>query len=346
MTHLETQGDDITSLYEISPVPMELMKDSSYWVTAPDMESFLESICNLSVKKNLIEKAGHESPKLHAWGVLDSVLRMMPRPQEVFLKPEQFLSYFISPKPPVENFIKDTNGVSFDFPLPAEQYPHVTTYLKSAFEALPLYVNETFARCHWQNIKLEISWDPAQNTIFENKEVGHQISPELFQQLMEDLQKTQLEREDLLKQISDFEIKVKDLEKQNPNPPSANLNPLPMEEISANETNPFHTLGQNMARMHDYMVRAQQLVTVLASPNKTNSTAKDAMKKVDWDFVKTQYPQIIRECFETMRKLQNKKPSPHLTSSSLPTPSEKELISKNSSMTSHSSLELNPHLDL
>jgi len=290
------------------------MKDSSYWVTAPDMESFLESIVSQIVNKNIIEKAGHESPKLHAWGVLDSVLRMMPRPQEVFLKPEQFLSYFISPKPPVENFKKDSNGVSFDFPLPAEQYPLVTSYLKSAFEALPLYVNENFARCNWKNIKLEISWDQEQKSIFENKEVGHQISPELFQQLMEDLQKTQLEREDLLKQISDLEIKVKDLGKQSSNTQNTNLSALQLNEFAEknnSETemptqNPFHSLGQNMARMHDYMVRAQQLVTVLASPNKTNSTAKDAMKKVDWDFVKTQYPQIIRECFETMRKLQNK----------------------------------------
>jgi hypothetical protein len=80
--------------------------------------------------------AGHSTPKKKVWGVLDSVLRMMPRPQEIFQQPEKFLGYFISPEPPVENIVRTENGISFDIPLPAEQYPLVTTYLKSAFEAL------------------------------------------------------------------------------------------------------------------------------------------------------------------------------------------------------------------
>lgn len=138
LTLLEQQGEDLTTLYEQTPISVELLRDSSYWISAPDMENLLEAALRLPLKSdtgNVLQRAGHNGPELRAWGVLDSVLRMMPRPQEIFNQPEQFLSYFISPKPPIENLRRWDMGISFDLPLPAEQYPLVTTYLKAAFES-------------------------------------------------------------------------------------------------------------------------------------------------------------------------------------------------------------------
>ena len=144
LTVLEQQGEDLSPLYEQIHLPMELLKDSSYWMTAPEMENFLETVLRLPLKReeNILQRAGHEGPELRAWGVLDSVLRMMPHPQEIFNQPEQFLSYFISPKPPIENLRRDEASISFDLPLPAEQYPLVTTYPKATVESLPVYVGQ------------------------------------------------------------------------------------------------------------------------------------------------------------------------------------------------------------
>ncbi|MEN0058270.1 MAG: hypothetical protein AAGB31_05510, partial [Bdellovibrio sp.] len=214
---LEEQGEDLSPLYEQSYLTMELLRDPSYWISAPDMEAFLEGILRLPLKReeNVLQRAGHEGPSLRAWGVLDSVLRMMPRPQEIFNQPEHFLSYFISPKPPIENLRKDEVSISFDLPLPAEQYPLVTTYLRAAFEALPVYVGQPPAHCEWQGISLKLSWSSQQSSIFTAQEDGgHQVSPELFQSLIEDLQSTQREREDLQKYIGDLEDKIRDYEKQ------------------------------------------------------------------------------------------------------------------------------------
>lgn len=309
---IESQGEEITALYDAASVPAELLRDPSYWMSAPEMEAFLEMAHRLPLKKdfNICQKAGHEGPHLRPWGVLDSVLKMMPHPQEVFNNPEQFLSYFISPKPPVDNIRRDENTLSFDLPLPAEQYPLVTMYLKAAFEALPLYVGQPAATCDWDGITIKLTWSNQQESIFD-EDLGRQVSPELFQSLIEDLQHTQREREDLQKYISDLEAKIRDYEKrlvteskvsEEAATPIFPTGPA-LANIGFDQETPSYKLGQNLARMHDYMVRAQQLITMLAAQGKVNPAVKEAMRRVDWEFVKTQYPRTVSESMEIVRKL-------------------------------------------
>lgn len=317
---LEEQGEDLALLYEQTHLPVELLRDSSYWISAPDMENFLEMALRLPLKRdgNILQRAGHEGPSLHSWGVLDSVLRMMPRPQEIFNQPEQFLSYFISPKPPIENLRRDEVSISFDLPLPAEQYPLVTTYLKAAFESLPVYVGQPPATCEWEGITIKLNWSTQQNSIF-SENVGHQVSPALFQSLIEDLQRTQREREDLQKYVGDLEEKIRDFEKQKlklsesldvtpEKVESSSLLPHegPLAHLNFDSESPGYVLNQNLARMHDYMVRAQQLITMLVAQGKMTPAAKEAMRRVDWEHVKTQYPRTVLESMEIVKKMTNK----------------------------------------
>lgn len=314
---LEDQNEDLTPLYEQTHLPVELLRDSSYWVSAPDMESFLEMVLRLPLKRdgNVLQRAGHEGPSLRAWGVLDSVLRMMPRPQEIFNQPEQFLSYFISPKPPIENLRRDQTSISFDLPLPAEQYPLVTTYLKAAFESLPVYVGQPPAICEWTGISIKLNWSTQQNSIFKEN-VGHQVSPALFQSLIEDLQRTQREREDLQKYVGDLEDKIRNFEKQKVKEkaqaqadagqkPSLISTEETLPQLNFDSETPAYNLNQNLARMHDYMVRAQQLITMLAAQNKMTPAVKEAMRRVDWEHVKTQYPRTVFESMELVKKMNN-----------------------------------------
>lgn len=322
LTILENQGEDLTPLYEQTHLAVELLRDSSYWVSAPDMEMFLELALRLPLKQdgNVLQRAGHEGPTLRAWGVLDSVLRMMPRPQEIFNQPEQFLSYFISPKPPIDNLRRDANSIAFDLPLPAEQYPLVTTYLKAAFESLPVYVGQPLAGCEWEGITITLNWSTQQSSIFNDEPVGHQVSPELFKSLIEDLQSTQREREDLQKYVGDLQEKVRDLEKQNLQQALGSVaevvadksSLIPHEGTLANlhfdSQAPGYVLNQNLARMHDYMVRAQQLITMLVAQGKMTPAVKEAMRRVDWEHVKTQYPRTVFESMELVKKANSKQP--------------------------------------
>lgn len=313
LTYLEDQGEDLSGLYEQqTPLPLELMRDPSYWMSAPDMESFLESLLRMPLKSsdsNLLQKVGHEGPEIRAWGVLDSVLRMMPRPQEIFNQPERFLSHFISPEPPVENLRRDESSISFDLPLPAEQYPHVTTYLKAAFESLPVYVGQTLATCEWTGIHLELHWSESQKSIFEI-DPGHQISPQLMQSVIDELQKHQREleerncelqkkNEELLQAHMDLQAHLRE------KAPSLLPQIGPLSNLDFESQGPGYVIGQNTARLHDYMVRAQQLVTMLAAQGKMTPGVKEAMRRVDWEHVKTQYPKTISDIMDSLRGLQS-----------------------------------------
>lgn len=311
LTYLEDQGEDISPLYDHTPLALELLRDPSYWISAHDLEHFLNIILQNPWNKsfeNLIQIAGHEGPTIRAWGVLDSVLRMMPKPQEIFHQPERFLSYFISPQPPIENLIKNEVGISFDLPLPAEQYPLVTSYFKAAFESLPVYVGQNPAFCRWEGIHIELFWPQEQKTIFQN-DPGHQISPSLISNVVEELQKNQLELEEknreLQKKNEELTQAHKDLEKHLRN---ENDTLLPEEPTLGNfhftSVEPGYIIGQNLARLHDYMVRAQQLITMLASQGKMTPAVKEAMRRVDWEYVKNQYPRTISETVENLRKIQ------------------------------------------
>lgn len=310
LSYLEAKGEDISPLYDLSPIPWEMLRDPSNWMSAPDMEFFLGAALKLQLtqttsSENILQQAGHQGPQILAWGVLESVLRMMPRPQEIFNQPERFLSYFISPQPPIENLKRDANGIAFDLPLPAEQYPLVTAYLKAAFESLPLYVGQGLAQCEWQGIRLKIIWPEQQETIFQS-DPGHQISPELLQKVIEGLQKHQ---QDLEEKNRDLQNKNEELsrtyqELKMAAPQSSQNMKNYVHDFHFDISDPGYILGQNLARLHDYMVRAQQLVTVLASQTKMNPSLKGVMRRIDWDFVKAQYPRTIAESVEVLRRMQ------------------------------------------
>lgn len=281
-----------------SEIPWELLRDPSFWMRAPDMEAFLE---RLDLTTTTLVNAGHNTPKNRVWGVLDSVLRMMPQPQEIFHQPEKFLGYFISPEPPIENLSRIGNGLSFDIPLPAEQYPLVTTYLKAAFESLPVYVGQSAAHCQWSDIHFKIDWPSAQQSILSEQE-DRQISPQLMQDVIRQLQESS----------KDLEEKNRELQRRNEELQRFAQTPNQLREVIQQDFSqfefmkrPVHQVAQNLSRLHDYMVRAHQLVTILTAGQKQTAGMKEAFRRVDWEIVKNQYPQIILESLETLKKLNN-----------------------------------------
>jgi hypothetical protein len=299
---LETEKVDFNAYFSEADIPWDFLKDPSNWMYAPDMEAFLERIIT---KHETIQHAGHKTPKLRAWGVLDSVLRMMPRPQEIFHQPEKFLGYFISPEPPIENVIRTDAGISFDIPLPAEQYPLVTTYLKAAFEALPIYVGLTPGQCRWNQVHFELDWPGYQDTILDEQE-HHQVSPQLMQEVINQLQNNSRNLEEKNRELQRRNEELQRLAEQK----WTSKDKLEAIQLSPGDftqfefiKKPTHQVAQNLARLHDYMVRAHQLVTLLTVGQKATPAMKAMFHKVDWDLVKTQYPQIIFESIEILKKI-------------------------------------------
>lgn len=302
LTHLESEKLDLSGYFSESDIPWELLRDPSNWMRAPDMEAFLE---RLDLSTDTLIQAGYATPKNKVWGVLDSVLRMMPQPQEIFHQPEKFLGYFISPEPPIENLNRTSTGLSFDIPLPAEQYPMVTTYLKAAFEALPSYVGQLFARCEWNDIKIKIDWPTEQPSILGEDE-SRQISPALMQDVIRQLQESSKDLEDKNRELQRRNEELQRIATQKQTGlPDDEQRAVIREDFSefAFMKKPVHQVAQNLSRLHDYMVRAHQLVTILTAGQKQSAGIKEAFRRVDWDIVKNQYPQIILESLETLKKL-------------------------------------------
>ena len=309
LTYLEDQGEDISCLYENCPLPAELLRDPSYWLSAPSVENFLEAVLKLprkNVEEDLLQKIGHQSPQILAWGVLDSVLRMMPRPQEILNQPARFISYFISPEPPLENIFRTENSLSFDLPLQAEHYPLVTRYLKAAFESLPLYVGAELASCEWKDIHFKIEWAQSQSELFVKSETHPTINPNLLQNIIDDLQTGQRELEEKNRELMDRNEELLRMQKEQARQITQDLLSSPEELLEGQDptSGPMHEISQNLARLHDYMVRAQQLITLLMSQSKMTPGLKEILRRIDWDHVKYQYPRTISECVESLRTLQ------------------------------------------
>ena len=134
LTSLERRGEDLTPVYEVFDWPPEFLHDPSSWLEADKMEKLLSVLekqfgGGVESHEGLVADVGHKSRDLRSWGVLDSVLRMVQTPKDFFAQPDRFLSYFISPAPPIGEIRRDTDSVSFVLPISVERFPLVATYL-------------------------------------------------------------------------------------------------------------------------------------------------------------------------------------------------------------------------
>lgn len=351
--YLERSGVELSEVYEQLPMPIELLKDPSYWISAHDMEQIL-SVVEKSTQyqrslenqhENLFQSIAHLSAELKCWGVLDHVLRMMPRPFEIFRQPDNLLSHFIQPRPPVLNLNVTENKVEFDLPILHEDFPHVVEYLRSAIEAIPTYKGHSPAHCKWDGIHLEILYE--QNQIgLSNFETENQLSPDLFRSVIYEIEKRQPElaeigfaegKQELFAEgkhesfaESKPESKVGKVREEIPAFKSKrhlgqqsffqeefynsahdtgletsdqfveNQKGSGIEQLSKED---LRKLGQNLAKLNDYMYRAQQMVTILSQTPMNKNTSQKLFHKADWQSVRNQFPEILQESFKLLKHM-------------------------------------------
>jgi len=296
----------------------EFLKDPSSWIPSLQMELFLSRLMkDFSIDEHKLAEIAHHSPDLKTWGVLDSVLRIMPRTEEVWTQPEKILSYFVSPPPPVANVVRLTHSIAFDVPILSEQYPLSTFFLQSCFESIPKFSGREVAHVKWENMRVTVDWEPVELSLFDQEDPGFQVSPELMRQLVFSLESNQRELEERnakLQQKNDLlqlqiDMQQKNSTQQNGQQPSGLQNgtgsfgsskPPATSSLDQVASQELSTLRHQIGRLTDYMVRAQQLVSVLGSVDKTQKTFKDATRRLDWDFVKAQFPQAVEETYRIL----------------------------------------------
>ncbi|PWU21119.1 MAG: hypothetical protein C5B49_03130 [Bdellovibrio sp.] len=279
---LEAHDQELSGLRSTFSVPDEFLRDPSYWMRVEEFEEFLGEIVRHPWTfpiGDLLQTMARSCVELRSWGVLDSVLRMMLSPAEVFTQPERLLSYFIAPPPPIDHVLRSEHSIAFDLPMSTEQYPLSCEFLRASLEAIPLFMSQAEANCTWDGIRLSIDWKSRQNSICHEADLGRQMSPALAR--------------DLLKNLSPCETPR--------GPAPAHSLPLVAAGVQQHDVT---EIRNHVAKLSDYMVRAQQLITLFLSSQKPSPVMKEAMRRVNWDQVQTQFPQTVEECYEIFRKNQ------------------------------------------
>ncbi len=144
---------DIVRLLNQAGLSFELCNNGDSWIAADNLEVFLKLVKEQASDQKdmtLIEKVGHQAVDLKAWGVLDSVLKMIRSSKDLYHNPQRFLSYFIFPAPPIKKLNFSETSVQFEVPFFFEEYPHIYSYLKACFEVVSTYLGEPAASAVWR----------------------------------------------------------------------------------------------------------------------------------------------------------------------------------------------------
>jgi hypothetical protein len=215
---MERCGEGVDAVFEQFDGPTEFLRDPSSWLEADQVEKFLMlteqalvyNRTDAEFPEGVMTALGHQSRDLRSWGVLDSVLRMVQAPKDLYGQPERLLSYFISPAPPIADVRRAAESVAFVLPLSASQYPRTCSYLKAALEALPTYINKPMSTVVWEESRVTISWSEKQASLFN--EAQHRdltLHPELVRNILHNLENSQKQIEQMKRDLMERDEEVR-----------------------------------------------------------------------------------------------------------------------------------------
>lgn len=324
LTFLENQGVNLEGVYDQTDLPVEFLRDPSAWVDSVKLEKFLKTLDALhggKIKTCLVTEVGKKSNELRAWGVLDSVLKIMQNPHDIYLQPERFLSYFVSPAPPLAKIHNAKDGISFELPIFTEEYPCSTTYIRCALESLPLYIGKQPASVHWSQNKVEINWSQNQETLWTEEELGSQMRPELVRNMAASLE---IYQKDLEKRNEELAFKDQEIDRLKADINNLLRTPIAGRKFSGSDLIEVPTemqerlseIKNHLLLMNDYLSRAQQLITLLVGQGRNEAQMKLAMKRVGWDQVMASRSQLTRLTLDHIEQLKLKLTEPEEEASS------------------------------
>jgi signal transduction histidine kinase len=286
------------------------------------METFLRQIetdygrgaLDIVGDDTLISAIGHQCKDLRAWGVLDSVLRMVQAPKDLFAQPERFLSYFVSPAPPVGEVRRGPESVSFVLPVSEMQFPLVTGYLRAALEGLPTYINKPMATVIWQESRVAISWSENQASLFgdsQNAELS--LHPELVRNILINLETSQSELEEMKRQVhaknQEIESLKSDLSTRVNSTSDVNSAGVPdlsslARGLAQEIDEPVAGVLNDLYKLGDYFARGQQLITLLIGQGRQTKQVQEAMRRVDWEHVTVDGPVMVKRVVRVLQQVQ------------------------------------------
>lgn len=277
---------DVSGLLTSSGLSFEICSHPDSWVNADNLEHFLRQLCeqnDSADEMTLVESVGLQASELRAWGVLDSVLKMIRSPKDIFQQPQRFLSYFIYPAPPIKKVSSELESIKFEVPFFFEEYPYTFTYLKSCFASVTQFIGATPVQVSWENNVISIDWSTEQKDLLQ--EANYNLNPELIQSIIDTIEANNAE--------------IRDLQAQLANKTMENEKLLEMQDKDVQSmcwtTHDKKAFEDQIMKLQDYFFRAQQLVTILAGADNKSKFVREAMRKVHWNNVPQLFPETVNQ---------------------------------------------------
>jgi hypothetical protein len=286
LTYLERQGYDVQAVLQSCDVPVEFLRDTSYWLQARKMEDFLNLVNDsyLDLPETYCFDVGKGSENFRAWGVLDSVLKMVESPLDIYGHPTRFLSYFISPEPPIDSWKNHGDLISFQIPISANEFPNITSYLAGALEGLPHYMGQNTGVVKWNDCTVSIRWSLSQESLLPAEDLQlRQFNPQWVRTVIDSLDSHQRNLQSRANDQHSSAANNEDIEK------FLNATMGTVSELSDD----ISVLREDFLRLHDYFSRAQQLITFLVHSGRKTKQVDEAMRRMDWAKIQQSYDELV-----------------------------------------------------
>jgi len=309
----ERQGVQLESFFESQNQPVEFLKDPTAWLPVDQLENFLSDLCEhvgACDSETYIREVGQAAFELRAWGVLDSVLKMVESPKDVFGQPDRFVSYFLSPHPSVKIFENEEHHIFFAMDLNTEAFPLLASYLMGAVEGLPVYMNQPVAQMSPKGPGLLLEWAQEQASLLsEDDKRVRQFDPEMVQSVMESLYDHQLSFEKQRQEqgvgsgsVPTAGMSSEDVEKMVRAEVEKRLQVWQDQKKSFEDT--IFTIKNDFYKLYDYFTRAQQLITLISGTAR-KASVREAMRRVDWPYVQKEFPEMIEGTCDSILALKD-----------------------------------------
>jgi len=250
---LESQGHVAGEFLEQAGLSSQLALDSERWIAFDQVEYFLEIVMK-NVPDFVPKNTALKAMENRSWGLLDQVMRILQKPEEIYQDPMMFLSYFIKPLSGFKWLHRGEKRSSFETSLSSEEHPLVTNYLKGALGVVSHYISGESAQTDWVGNEVTIDWSSSQDSFFAEREPVN-YRPEIYKEAVEIIKQQQTEIQVFKEMSNKSETSSVDIE----------------------------AVTKELKILEDYFLRARQLVSLLKADSGKKKWFKDAVKRLNWD---------------------------------------------------------------